>query len=72
MSSDTVPTGTLELDRVLGGGFPPHSLISLSGNPGTGKTILSTHFLYHGSRRSIVSILVCTYGQELGAQNPLY
>jgi len=27
---------------------------------------------FYGSRRSIVSILVCTYGRELGAQNPLY
>ena len=35
MSSDAVPTGTAELDTLLGGGFPPRSLVLVSGDSGT-------------------------------------
>jgi circadian clock protein KaiC len=49
MVPDRVPSGTVELDRILGGGFPLRSLVLVSGNPGTGKTTLSTRFLYHGA-----------------------
>ena len=41
--------GIVELDEVLGGGFPARSLILLTGNGGSGKTILSTQFLYNGA-----------------------
>ena len=43
------PVGIVELDEILGGGFPARSLILLSGNAGSGKTILSTQFLYNGA-----------------------
>jgi KaiC/GvpD/RAD55 family RecA-like ATPase len=43
-----VPSGIDGLDRLLGGGFPKGSLIVIAGKPGTGKTILSAQFLYHG------------------------
>ena len=43
------PVGIVELDEVLGGGFPARSLILLTGNAGSGKTILSTQFLYNGA-----------------------
>ena len=44
-----VSTGVEELDSVLGGGFPKGSLIVLAGSPGTGKTVFSARFLYHGA-----------------------
>jgi circadian clock protein KaiC len=43
-----VPSGIDGLDRLVGGGFPKGSLIVIAGKPGTGKTILSAQFLYHG------------------------
>jgi circadian clock protein KaiC len=43
------PVGIVELDKILDGGFPARSLILLSGNAGSGKTILSTQFLYNGA-----------------------
>jgi len=49
MSLDKTPSGTVELDTILGGGFPSRSLVLLSGNPGCGKTIMATRFLYHGA-----------------------
>ncbi|MEM2588139.1 MAG: ATPase domain-containing protein, partial [Candidatus Bathyarchaeia archaeon] len=48
-SADRVPTGISGLEEITGGGFPKNSLIILAGNPGTGKTIFSALFLYHGA-----------------------
>jgi KaiC/GvpD/RAD55 family RecA-like ATPase len=42
-------TGIKNLDAALSGGFPKGSLILVSGNPGTGKTILTAKFLYTGA-----------------------
>jgi circadian clock protein KaiC len=49
MFLDKVASGTAELDAILGGGFPSHSLVLLSGNPGCGKTIMATRFLHYGA-----------------------
>ncbi|MCH8068153.1 MAG: AAA family ATPase, partial [Candidatus Marinimicrobia bacterium] len=35
------PTGISEIDRVLGGGFLPGSVVLLGGNPGIGKSTLA-------------------------------
>ncbi|HID18817.1 TPA: circadian clock KaiC-like protein, partial [Candidatus Bathyarchaeota archaeon] len=48
MSLKRIPTGINGLDPIVDGGFPKGSLILLAGNPGTGKTIFSAQFLYHG------------------------
>lgn len=45
-----VATGITGLDSMIEGGFPKGSLILLAGSPGSGKTIASAHFLYHGAR----------------------
>ncbi len=39
-------TGSLELDRVLGGGFVPGSLILIGGEPGIGKSTLLLQVLF--------------------------
>lgn len=39
-ASEPVPTGDVELDRVLGGGFVPGSVTVLGGEPGVGKSTL--------------------------------
>jgi circadian clock protein KaiC len=49
MSERRVSTGVEGLDRVIEGGFPRGSLILIAGNPGTGKTVFSARFLYHGA-----------------------
>ena len=47
-TEERVATGLAELDEMLEGGFPAGSLITLSGRPGTGKTIFGSQFLFHG------------------------
>jgi KaiC/GvpD/RAD55 family RecA-like ATPase len=44
--SSLLHTGIPGLDTLLGGGFPPGRVIILLGEPGTGKTIISTQFLF--------------------------
>jgi circadian clock protein KaiC len=39
------------LDRLLEGGFPKGSAILLTGEPGTGKTILGLQYLYKGANK---------------------
>ncbi|WP_122089599.1 RAD55 family ATPase [Halalkalicoccus subterraneus] len=41
-------TGIAGLDTVLGGGLVRDSTVLVSGNPGTGKTILGIQYLYNG------------------------
>jgi circadian clock protein KaiC len=43
-------TGISGLDEMIEGGFPKGSLILLAGSAGSGKTIASAHFLYHGAK----------------------
>ena len=57
MSADRVSTGIRELDRVLGGGFLPASMILLAGSPGSGKTILATQLFGEANKSVICSIL---------------
>jgi DNA repair protein RadA/Sms len=44
-NEDRVPTGNTELDRVLGGGFVPGSVILVGGDPGIGKSTLALQML---------------------------
>src|SRR5256884_8837873 len=50
-AEERAPTGLPELDGMLEGGFLSGSLVTLTGRPGTGKTIFGSHFLYHGAKK---------------------
>jgi circadian clock protein KaiC len=43
-----ISTGILSLDSLIEGGIPKGFNVLIAGNPGTGKTVLSSHFLYNG------------------------
>jgi DNA repair protein RadA/Sms len=51
-----IPTGVPELDRVLGGGLVPASLVLLGGEPGVGKStlLLSALAAISGERRALL------------------
>ena len=44
-------TGTAGLDQILGGGFTPHRLYLIEGDPGAGKTTLALGYLLEGAKR---------------------
>ena len=44
-------SGNVELDRVLGGGFVPGSVLVLSGDPGVGKSTLTLQICAHLAMR---------------------
>jgi circadian clock protein KaiC len=44
-----VPTGVHGFDVLLGGGIPRGSLVLIAGEAGSGKTIFSAQYLYHGA-----------------------
>ena len=48
---DRVATGVEGFDSLIEGGFPRGDLILLVGHPGSGKTILSSQFLYNGATK---------------------
>jgi DNA repair protein RadA/Sms len=62
---DRLPTGIEEFDRVLGGGLVPGSLVLIGGDPGIGKSTLTTMALARLATRQPV-LLVC--GEESPAQ----
>jgi circadian clock protein KaiC len=45
-------SGILELDEILGGGFPEHRMFLIEGSPGSGKTTLALQFLIEGAQNS--------------------
>jgi DNA repair protein RadA/Sms len=63
--ADRIPTGVAELDRVLGGGLVPASLVLVGGEPGIGKSTLLLMAL--GAMSSSRRVLLVT-GEESPAQ----
>ncbi len=51
---DRISTGVSNLDSLIEGGITRGFVVMLAGNPGTGKTILSSQFLYEGLTSSLL------------------
>ncbi|MFO7571416.1 MAG: DNA repair protein RadA [Gaiellaceae bacterium] len=64
--SERIPTGIEELDRVLGGGLVPASLVLVGGEPGVGKSTLLLSALGAIARGGRRALLVT--GEESAAQ----
>jgi len=58
IQTERAPTGIKGLDAILEGGFPKGRSILVTGEPGTGKTILSLQFLMEGLARGEKGIYV--------------
>jgi circadian clock protein KaiC len=48
MIVERISTGVPGLDALIEGGIPQGFTVLVAGNPGTGKTVLTSHFLYDG------------------------
>lgn len=51
-------TGIEKFDELIEGGFPRGDTVLVIGNPGTGKTVFSAQFLYHGLEKGEPGIYV--------------
>ncbi len=60
---DRVSTGVAGLDEVLGGGIPASSITVVSGEPGSGKTVLALQMLFHAARRGKRSLYFTTLSE---------
>jgi circadian clock protein KaiC len=44
-----IHTGSTQVDRILGGGFPANSINMIMGEPGTGKTLFAQQLVFHNA-----------------------
>ncbi|NLU82124.1 DNA repair protein RadA [Rhodococcus sp. HNM0569] len=62
------PTGIDELDRVLGGGVVPGSVVLLAGEPGVGKSTLLLEVVHRWARQSTDERALYVTGEESAGQ----
>ena len=55
---ERISTGIPGLDGLIEGGIPKGFTVLIAGNPGTGKTILTAHFLHDGLTKNENAIYV--------------
>jgi KaiC domain protein len=60
MDIERLSTGISSLDKMLAGGIPRGFCIAITGEPGTGKTILCIHFIAQGIKEGDKCIYVTT------------
>ena len=58
MKLERISTGISGLDTLIEGGIPKGFTVLIAGNPGTGKTVLTSQFLYDGLTKSENGIYV--------------
>ncbi|MGI8719358.1 MAG: ATPase domain-containing protein [Nitrososphaeraceae archaeon] len=58
MTIERISTGIPALDALIEGGIPKGFTVLVAGNPGTGKTILTTQFLYDGLLKGEAALYV--------------
>jgi circadian clock protein KaiC len=63
MTLDRISTGIAGLDSLIEGGIPRGFTVLVAGNPGTGKTILTSHFLYDGLKKGESTVYV-SFGES--------
>jgi circadian clock protein KaiC len=60
---ERVSTGVAGLDAALGGGIPAKSITVVSGEPGSGKTVLALQMLFHAARLGKRSLYFTTLSE---------
>ena len=60
MSVERLSIGIPELDSMLAGGIPAGFTVAVTGEPGTGKTVLCIHFIAEGIREGDKCVYVTT------------
>jgi circadian clock protein KaiC len=60
-----IQTGSSPADRILGGGFPAHSINIIMGEPGTGKTLFAQQLVFHNAGDDRPILYVTTLSEPL-------
>ncbi|MEO5730540.1 MAG: ATPase domain-containing protein, partial [Byssovorax sp.] len=60
---ERLTTGSVALDRILGGGIPARSVNVVAGEPGSGKTVFVLQILFHLARQGKKSIYFTTLSE---------
>ncbi|WP_342303661.1 ATPase domain-containing protein [Methanolobus sp. ZRKC5] len=55
-----ISSGNIDLDKRLQGGFPEGECVLITGEPGTGKTILCIQFLYNACKQGKKCVMIAT------------
>ena len=63
--TDRLPSGSVGMDAVVGGGLPLHGITLLIGRPGTGKTILAQQYLFHNATDARPGLYLSTVSEPL-------
>jgi circadian clock protein KaiC len=62
---DRISTGNEPADRILGGGFPAHTINIVMGQPGTGKTIFVEQMLFANASDERPAVYFTTLSEPL-------
>src|SRR5579863_6586502 len=62
-----VATGVQGFDDLVQGGLQPADFVLLVGGIGTGKTIFSTQFAYHGAKDLNEPVVYATFEEDAGS-----
>jgi len=60
MNIERLSTGIRKLDELLEGGIPKRFFVAVTGEPGTGKTILCMHYIWAGLQQGEPGIYITT------------
>jgi circadian clock protein KaiC len=63
--TERLSSGSDRLDTILGGGLPRNGIILISGNPGSGKTILAQQYVFHNATRDRPAMYLTTVSEPL-------
>ena len=62
---ERLSSGNPQIDLILGGGFPAHSVNVIMGLPGTGKTILVEQLMFHNATAERPALYLTTMSEPL-------
>jgi circadian clock protein KaiC len=63
--TDRLASGIHRLDDIVGGGLPANSITLIAGAPGTGKTILAEHYVFHNAAPGRPALYCSTVSEPL-------